>query len=90
MPRRVRPQPMWVRFGLHAVELLVVLSTPRTSCQAVRNQHGGYVVGAVMGFFVVMSAGEVSCTMAVRIGTPNWLGGSVKAPGRSVQAPPRG
>ena len=34
MPRRVRPQPMWVRFGLHAVEVLVVLSIPRTWCQA--------------------------------------------------------
>jgi len=51
---------------------------------------GGYAVGAVMGLFVVMSAGEVSCTMSLRISTPNWLDGSVQAPGRSVQAPPRG
>ena len=44
-----------------------------------RKRHGGYAVGAVMGLFVVMSAGEVSCTMSLRIGTPNWLGGSVQA-----------
>ena len=55
-----------------------------------RMSVAGYAVGAVMGLFVVMSAGEVSCTMSLWIGTPNWLGGSVQAPGRSVQAPPRG
>jgi hypothetical protein len=87
---------MWVRFGLHAVgvlvvvEVLVVLSIPRTCVKPVPKRHGGYVVGAAMGLFVVMSAGEVSCTMSLRIGTPNWLGVSVQAPGRNVQAPPRG
>ena len=81
---------MWVRFGLHAVEVLVVLSIPRTWCQARAKAARWLFVGAVMGLFVVMPAGEVSCTMAFRIGTPNWLGGSVQAPGRSVQAPPRG
>ena len=95
MPRRVRPQLMWVRFGLHAVEVLVVvvlvvLSIPRTCVKPVPKRHGGYAVGVAMGLFVVMSAGEVSCTMSLRIGTPNWLGGSVQAPRRNLQAPPQG
>jgi hypothetical protein len=38
----------------------------------------------------VLSAGEVSGTMSRRIGTPNWLGVPVQAPGRRVQALPRG
>jgi hypothetical protein len=44
----------------------------------------------VTGFFVVMFAGEVSGTMSLRIGTPNWLGGSVQAPGRCRAGTDRG
>jgi drug/metabolite transporter (DMT)-like permease len=92
MPEGEPPEDMtWVQLFSALFSLAVVIVGPLVAWRL----HGRRltwmaVLGAVMGLFVVMSAGEVSYTMSLRIGTPNWLGGSVQAPGRSVQAPPRG
>jgi hypothetical protein len=81
MPRRVRPQPMWVRFGLHAVEVLVVLGIPRTWCQArakaarwqCRRRRDGALCSLVCGRgFVHDVAKDRYAELVGRIGPGPW------------------